>query len=139
MAIDKLLSKPIEADLVPDVVDAGQAPLAKVVTGVIGVDAHVTGVEELEVNQVVGHPGFPQRGAEGLSPQVEMDDHKMYYDKRDLWPVLVKAGFSPSRIALRYHKFGLNLFAVARMAGSRPTNSAMSSAPFQVRESVGGR
>ena len=49
----------------------------------------------------------------GLSPKVEMDDHKMYYDKRDLWPLLVKAGFQPSRIALRYHKFGLNLFATA--------------------------
>jgi SAM-dependent methyltransferase len=47
----------------------------------------------------------------GLSPRVEMDDHKMYYDKRNLWPLLVRAGFKPSRINLRYHKFGLNLFA----------------------------
>lgn len=50
----------------------------------------------------------------GLSPAVEMDDHKMYYDKRDLWPLLVRAGFKPSALRLRYHKFGLNLFAVAR-------------------------
>jgi SAM-dependent methyltransferase len=50
----------------------------------------------------------------GLSPKVEMDDHKMYYDKRDLWPLLVRAGFKPSAIHLRYHKFGLNLFAAAR-------------------------
>ena len=50
----------------------------------------------------------------GLSPKVEMDDHKMYYDKRDLWPLLVRAGFKPSQVRLRYHKFGLNLFAVAR-------------------------
>jgi SAM-dependent methyltransferase len=50
----------------------------------------------------------------GLSPKVEMDDHKMYYDKRDLWPLLVRAGFKPSLINLCYHKFGLNLFAVAR-------------------------
>jgi len=49
----------------------------------------------------------------GLSPKVEMDDHKMYYDKRDLWPLLVRAGFRPSLIRLSYHKFGLNLFAVA--------------------------
>ena len=49
-----------------------------------------------------------------LSPKLEMDDHKMYYDKRDLWPLLVRAGFKPSLIKLRYHKFGLNLFAVAR-------------------------
>lgn len=50
----------------------------------------------------------------GLSPAVEMDDHKMYYDKRDLWPLLLRAGFKPSLIKLRYHKFGLNLFAVVR-------------------------
>ena len=50
----------------------------------------------------------------GLSPKVEMDDHKMYYAKRDLWPLLVRAGFKPSSIKLRYHKLGLNLFAVAR-------------------------
>jgi SAM-dependent methyltransferase len=52
----------------------------------------------------------------GLSPAVEMDDHKMYYNKRDLWPLLVRAGFKPSRIHMRYHKFGLNLFAVAARA-----------------------
>jgi SAM-dependent methyltransferase len=50
----------------------------------------------------------------GLSPKVEMDEHKMYYDKRELWPLLVRAGFKPSLIKLRYHKFGLNLFAVAQ-------------------------
>jgi 2-polyprenyl-3-methyl-5-hydroxy-6-metoxy-1,4-benzoquinol methylase len=50
----------------------------------------------------------------GLSPKTEMDDHKMYYDKRDLWPLLLRAGFKPSLIKMRYHKFGLNLFAVAR-------------------------
>jgi SAM-dependent methyltransferase len=50
----------------------------------------------------------------GLSPAVEMDDHKAYYGRRDLWPLLVRAGFAPSEIRLRYHKLGLNLFAVAR-------------------------
>ena len=49
----------------------------------------------------------------GLSPRIEMDDHKMYYDKRDLWPLLVRAGFKPSFISLHYHKLGLNLFAAA--------------------------
>jgi SAM-dependent methyltransferase len=49
-----------------------------------------------------------------VSPKEEMDDHKMYYDKRDLWPVLVKAGFRPSNVRLRYHKFRLNLFASAK-------------------------
>ena len=50
----------------------------------------------------------------GLSPKIEIDDHKMYYGKRDLWPILVQSGFKPSQIQLRYHKFGLNLFAAAR-------------------------
>jgi len=48
----------------------------------------------------------------GLSPAAEMDDHKMYYDVRDLWPMLVAAGFRPSRIRCFPHKFGLNTFAV---------------------------
>jgi len=54
----------------------------------------------------------------GLSPKVEMDDHKMYYDQRDLWPLLVRVGFRPSEIRIGYHKFGLNLFATA----ARPTD-----------------
>lgn len=49
----------------------------------------------------------------GTSPACEMDDHRMYYGKRDLWPLLVRAGFKPSRLKLRYHKFTLNLFATA--------------------------
>jgi SAM-dependent methyltransferase len=52
----------------------------------------------------------------GLSPKVEIDDHKMYYGKRDLWPMLVQSGFKPSEIRLTYHKFGLNLFAAAKKA-----------------------
>ena len=53
----------------------------------------------------------------GFSPKVEIDDHKMYYGKRDLWPMLVRSGFKPSQIRLTYHKFGLNLFAVAKKSG----------------------
>jgi SAM-dependent methyltransferase len=48
----------------------------------------------------------------GVSPANEMDDHKMYYDERDLWPLLVRAGFAPSQIRCFSHKFGLNTFAV---------------------------
>jgi len=48
----------------------------------------------------------------GTSPACEMDDHKMYYDVRDLWPLLVKAGFRPSAIRCFAHKAGLNTFAV---------------------------
>jgi SAM-dependent methyltransferase len=50
----------------------------------------------------------------GLSPAAEMDDHKMYYDVKDLWPLLVGAGFRPSRITCFSHKLGLNTFAVCR-------------------------
>jgi len=50
----------------------------------------------------------------GMSPATEMDDHKRYYDRRDLWPMLVAAGFKPSRIHMRRHKLTLNLFARAQ-------------------------
>jgi ubiquinone/menaquinone biosynthesis C-methylase UbiE len=50
----------------------------------------------------------------GLSPAEEMDDHKRYYDVKDLWPMLVQAGFRPSAIRCFAHKFGLNTFAVCR-------------------------
>lgn len=50
----------------------------------------------------------------GFSPASEMDDHKAYYDPKDLWPLLVRAGFPPSRIQCFTHKFGLNTFAICR-------------------------
>jgi SAM-dependent methyltransferase len=50
----------------------------------------------------------------GLSPREEMDDHKTYYDPRDLWPLLVRAGFVPHNIRCFRHKFGLNTFAICR-------------------------
>lgn len=51
----------------------------------------------------------------GLSPAEEMDDHKTYYDPKDLWPLLVRAGFRPHRIRCSTHKFGLNTFAACRV------------------------
>ena len=50
-----------------------------------------------------------------VSTLEEMDDHKAYYDPRDLWPMLVEAGFKPSKIRCFRHKFGLNTFAVCRL------------------------
>jgi SAM-dependent methyltransferase len=47
----------------------------------------------------------------GLSPRDEMEDHKTYYDVKDFWPLLVRAGFLPSKIQCSSHKFGLNTFA----------------------------
>ena len=54
----------------------------------------------------------------GLSPRDEMDDHKMYYDPRDLWPLLRRAGFLPHNIRCFRHKLGLNTFAVCRVERS---------------------
>ncbi len=51
----------------------------------------------------------------GVAPAEEMDDHKAYYDPRDLWPMLVRAGFRPQQIHCRRHKFGLNTFAACRV------------------------
>jgi SAM-dependent methyltransferase len=55
----------------------------------------------------------------GLSPAAEMDDHKAYYDVKDLWPLLVKAGFLPSEITCFSHKYGLNTFAACRLKPRR--------------------
>jgi SAM-dependent methyltransferase len=42
-----------------------------------------------------------------------IDDHKMYYGKRDLWPLLVRSGFRPSGISMAYQFLGMTLFAIA--------------------------
>jgi SAM-dependent methyltransferase len=49
-----------------------------------------------------------------LAPKDEMDDHKDYYDRHDLWRLVVKSGFKPSNVVCRSHKFGLNTFAVCK-------------------------
>jgi SAM-dependent methyltransferase len=47
----------------------------------------------------------------GVAPVEEMNDHRTYYDPRDLWPMLVRAGFRPSDIKVTRHKAGLNTIA----------------------------
>jgi 2-polyprenyl-3-methyl-5-hydroxy-6-metoxy-1,4-benzoquinol methylase len=47
----------------------------------------------------------------GLTSAAEIDDHKAYYGRRELWSLLVSSGFKPSRIECHSHKFGLNTFA----------------------------
>jgi hypothetical protein len=53
----------------------------------------------------------------GLSSRDEMDDHKMYYDQKDLWPLLRQAGFLPHNISCRRYPLGSGLatFAVCRV------------------------
>jgi hypothetical protein len=43
----------------------------------------------------------------------------MYYDPKDLWPLLVRSGFPPSHIHCHRHKMGLNTFAECRKPGSK--------------------
>lgn len=47
-----------------------------------------------------------------------INDHKTYYDPRDLWPMLVRAGFRPRSIICRRHKGGFATLAVARKSES---------------------
>jgi 2-polyprenyl-3-methyl-5-hydroxy-6-metoxy-1,4-benzoquinol methylase len=47
-----------------------------------------------------------------FTSKAEIDDHKAYYDRRELWSLLVKSGFKPSQITCRSHKLGLNTYAV---------------------------
>lgn len=54
----------------------------------------------------------------GFSAIVELNDHKMYYGIRDLWPLVVKAGFKPIDIRIGYHKLFLNTYCEARKSAS---------------------
>ncbi len=47
-----------------------------------------------------------------LSPPEEMEDHRRYYSKRELWLSLRACGFTPSKIRIRRHKFGTNVYAI---------------------------
>jgi len=49
-----------------------------------------------------------------LSPAFEIDDHRRYYSVHELWQALRDAGFMPSEMTVRRHKFGLNANAVCR-------------------------
>ena len=52
----------------------------------------------------------------GMTVAEQIDDHKRYYDPKDLWPLLVEAGWRPQNIRCFRHKFGLNTFAVCRVS-----------------------
>ncbi len=51
----------------------------------------------------------------GLTSAVEVDDHKAYYSRQDLWRLVISSGFKPSRVECHTHKLGLNTFAVCTM------------------------
>jgi SAM-dependent methyltransferase len=50
----------------------------------------------------------------GWAPATEMNDHKCYFDPKDLWPLLVRAGFKPQEIDCKRVKLGLNTRAIIR-------------------------
>lgn len=41
-----------------------------------------------------------------------INDHKMYYNKSDLWKLLIQSGFKPNQIKMNYHKFWTALFSI---------------------------
>ena len=49
-----------------------------------------------------------------LSPSIEIDDHRRYYSAKQLWQSLRDAGFLPSEMRVRRHKFGLNVYGVCK-------------------------
>jgi 2-polyprenyl-3-methyl-5-hydroxy-6-metoxy-1,4-benzoquinol methylase len=50
----------------------------------------------------------------GISSELEMNDHKIYFDPKDLWPVLIESGFMPKNVKIFKHKFGLNTIAICK-------------------------
>jgi SAM-dependent methyltransferase len=58
----------------------------------------------------------------GILSTEEMDDHKRYFGPRDLWPMLVDAGFEPSAIRCRRRSFGFVTFAACRAPGEAPNS-----------------
>lgn len=49
-----------------------------------------------------------------IGPINEVEDHKMYFDPRDLWPLLIRSGFRPGEIRAFRHKFLCCTFAICR-------------------------
>lgn len=47
----------------------------------------------------------------GQNGKDSLDEHKMYYNKKDLWKLIIDAGFRSSQIHLKYKKCGLSVTA----------------------------
>ena len=54
----------------------------------------------------------------GLAPVEEMQDHKNYFSKHELWRLVRKSNFNPRSISVSHKKFGLNTTVVINMAKS---------------------
>jgi SAM-dependent methyltransferase len=51
----------------------------------------------------------------GMTTADSVDDHKRYYSPRELWPLLVRAGFRPRNIKCYRQFVGVNTLAVCRV------------------------
>jgi SAM-dependent methyltransferase len=51
----------------------------------------------------------------GMTTADSIDDHKRYYSPRELWPLLVRAGFVPHNIKCYRQLVGVNTLAVCRV------------------------
>lgn len=73
------------------------------------------GVLQIVVPTWFGKPFLEFLAFRLKNPQAytEMNDHKLYYDERTLWPMLVRAGFEPAAIKLRRIKAYCSLHARA--------------------------
>lgn len=54
----------------------------------------------------------------GMAPVEEMQDHKNYYSKHELWTLVRRSNFNPRAISISSRKFGLNSTVVINMAKS---------------------
>lgn len=54
---------------------------------------------------------------------LEMNDHKMYYDEKTLWPMLIEAGFEPKSLRLKRIKLFCSLYACATKTETSTTKT----------------
>jgi 2-polyprenyl-3-methyl-5-hydroxy-6-metoxy-1,4-benzoquinol methylase len=50
-----------------------------------------------------------------LTSRAEINDHKSYFDPRELWQLVIESGFLPSEVKCGGHKLGLNTYALCRI------------------------
>ena len=43
-----------------------------------------------------------------------MQDHKFYFNKKQLWQLLVNSGFEPASLKVKYDKFGMTTTATIK-------------------------
>jgi len=49
-----------------------------------------------------------------IAPIEEMQDHKFYFNKKQLWQLLIDSGFKPASLKIKYDKFGMTTTATIK-------------------------